>query len=142
MASESLTGIHLFDVELANLEPLQPDSERYFHNKKKLIPYDIDGDGVPEVLIEKLNSTTHKTCPNVGNQLPTENDCSTTTYNESKYIVIKQQENSFPFSSNKISRSAAPIFANCNSPSALFCSAALILPDCFKAGISMTSSVQ
>jgi len=63
----------------------------------KLIPYDIDGDGVSEVLIAKINSTSNRICTVPENQFPTEDDCQTYTYDESKYIAIKQQDNSFPF---------------------------------------------
>ncbi|REC69762.1 RHS repeat-associated core domain-containing protein [Chryseobacterium rhizosphaerae] len=66
-------------------------------NIVKLIPYDIEGDGIPEVLIAKNNSVRTKTCPHLDGQLPQEGDCEITTYEENKYIVVKQQDNSFPF---------------------------------------------
>ena len=74
-------------------------------NIKKLLQYDIDGDGVPEVLIEKNNYIVDTWCPNQvlssnsQNSLPPppEGDCETYTNDEYKYIVIKQQDNSFPF---------------------------------------------
>ncbi|KFF23048.1 RHS repeat-associated core domain-containing protein [Chryseobacterium sp. JM1] len=63
----------------------------------KLIPYDMDGDGVSEVLIAKNNSITNRICTVPENQFPTEDDCQSYTYDESKYIAIKQQDNSFSF---------------------------------------------
>ncbi|WP_084680291.1 RHS repeat-associated core domain-containing protein [Chryseobacterium luteum] len=66
-------------------------------NITKLIPYDIDGDGVSEVLISKNNTITNRVCTIPENQFPTEDDCQTYTYDESKYITVKQQDNSFPF---------------------------------------------
>lgn len=63
----------------------------------KLIPYDIEGDGVPEVLLVKTNKITHRQCSTPENHFPTEDDCTTETYDEDKYIVVKQQDHSFPF---------------------------------------------
>lgn len=72
---------------------------------KKLISYDTDGDGVSEVLIEKKNSTIDKWCSGSFTALdsesqkiiPPDGSCETITFDDNKYIVVKQQDNSFPF---------------------------------------------
>lgn len=69
---------------------------------KKLIQYDVDGDGLPEVLIEKENRIRDTWCPDQVKNPDSENvllpaDCETRIYKEHKYIVIKQQDNTFPF---------------------------------------------
>ncbi|WP_326981703.1 RHS repeat-associated core domain-containing protein [Chryseobacterium sp. MYb264] len=64
---------------------------------RKIISYDIDGDGVPEVLIEKHNNTETRRCtPFSENHIPTEEECQRGNYNEYKYIVLKQQDHAFP----------------------------------------------
>jgi len=74
----------------------------YFDSQKtsdivKLIAYDIEGDGIPEVLLEKKIFTRNRICPHLPNDLPTEEDCEIVTYEDHKYIVVKQQDNTFPF---------------------------------------------
>ncbi|WP_370899703.1 RHS repeat-associated core domain-containing protein [Chryseobacterium gossypii] len=81
---------------------------------KKLISYDIDGDGVSEILIEKNNNITNRVCTVSGNQFPTEDDWQTSTYDESKYFVIKQQDNSFPFFQFYVDKSENLLFGDFN----------------------------
>lgn len=74
----------------------------YFDSQKtsdivKLIAYDIEGDGIPEVLLEKKIFTRNRICPHIPNDLPSEEDCNTITFEDHKYIVVKQQDNTFPF---------------------------------------------
>jgi RHS repeat-associated protein len=69
---------------------------------KKIMPYDIDGDGVPEVLIEKKIHITNTTCPSDGGVQPLDPtgrpiNCQPYSYDLTKYIVVKQQDNSFPY---------------------------------------------
>lgn len=75
---------------------------------KKLIPYDIEADGVPEVLIEKNNNITSTVCA-----LP-EDECEISIYDESKYFIIKQQDNSFPFFQFGLAKSENLIFGDFN----------------------------
>jgi RHS repeat-associated protein len=66
----------------------------------KLVQYDMDGDGVPEVLIEKTIRITNTTCPSGGGELDPEGrpiNCQANSYTLTKYIVVKQQDNSFPY---------------------------------------------
>lgn len=65
---------------------------------KKLMAYDIEGDGIPEVLIVKNNFISKVICPDAGDDLPAEEDCKKLNYEDyNKYIVIKQQDNSSSF---------------------------------------------
>ncbi|KKO89201.1 type IV secretion protein Rhs [Sphingobacterium sp. Ag1] len=70
---------------------------------KKLIPYDIEGDGIPEILIEKKNHTTETWCTNQSVNgastyyIPPDGDCETYNYDDYKYLVIKQMDPSSPF---------------------------------------------
>lgn len=95
-----------------------PSDPYYWYQKettiKKLISYDVDGDGISEVLIEKNNSIIHRICTVPDNQLPTEDDCQTTMYNESRYIVVKQQDDSFPFSQFDFVKSEDVFFGDFN----------------------------
>lgn len=87
---------------------------------KKVIPYDIDGDGVQEVLIEKKNTTTETWCfgsnleTNSENLLPPGGNCETYSFDESKYIVVKQQDNSFPFVQFNLDKSEDLLFGDFN----------------------------
>ncbi|MCQ9633844.1 FG-GAP-like repeat-containing protein [Chryseobacterium sp. WG23] len=86
-----------WDESESNFPPDIYYSHQKTSNIVKLIPYDIEGDGIPEVLIAKNNSIRDKTCPHVEGQIPQEDECEITTYEENKYIVVKQQDSSFPF---------------------------------------------
>lgn len=81
---------------------------------KKLIPYDIDGDGVSEVIFEKNNNVTNRICTVPENQFPTEDDCQTYTYDTSKYFVIKQQDSTFPFFEFDLEKSENLLFGDFN----------------------------
>lgn len=72
---------------------------------RKLLPYDMDGDGVSEVLIEKSIQTKNTWCPSGsggGGFEPVSDaegrpiNCESSTVYTTKYIVVKQQANSFP----------------------------------------------
>lgn len=65
---------------------------------KKLIPYDMEGDGVQELIIVKNNTIKKIVCPEVEDGLPSEEECKKMIYEDAnKYVVIKQQDDSFPF---------------------------------------------
>ncbi|WP_066433510.1 FG-GAP-like repeat-containing protein [Chryseobacterium sp. CCH4-E10] len=87
---------------------------------KRVIPYDIDGDGVQEVLIEKNNKTTDTWCygqdleAKSENLLPPAGNCETISFDESKYIVVKQQDDSFPFFQFSLDKSENLIFGDFN----------------------------
>ncbi|EJL70148.1 RHS repeat-associated core domain-containing protein [Chryseobacterium populi] len=83
-------------------------------NITKLIQYDIEGDGVPEVLIAKKNTITNRICTAPENSLPTEDDCETFTHDEHKYIVVRQQDNSFPFFQFDFDKSENLLFGDFN----------------------------
>ena len=87
---------------------------------KRVIPYDIDGDGVQEVLIEKNNKTTDTWCEgqapeaNSENLLPPPGTCETISFDESKYIVVKQQDDTFPFFQFELDKSQNLLFGDFN----------------------------
>lgn len=73
---------------------------------RKLLQYDIDGDGISEVLIEKSIRITNTWCPGGGgggtvdpsldpNGRPI--NCESSSIDETKYIVAKQQDSTFPY---------------------------------------------
>lgn len=86
----------------------------------KLVQYDMDGDGVPEILIEKTIRITNTTCPNGGGGLdPLDpsarpNNCQAHSYDQTKYIVAKQQDNSFSYFEFYFDKSKDILFADFN----------------------------
>jgi len=86
----------------------------------KLIQYDMDGDGVPEVLIEKTVRITNTTCPSGGGGLdPLDpsarpGNCQAHSYDQTKYIVAKQQDNSFSYFEFYFDKSKDILFADFN----------------------------
>jgi len=105
-------------------EHTQTNNPYYQHDKtttiKRLLQYDIDSDGVPEVLIEKNNHIVDIWCSNQvlesnsQKNLPPDGDCETYIYDEHKYIVIKQQDNSFPFFQFDLDKSENLLFGDFN----------------------------
>ncbi|SHF33884.1 FG-GAP-like repeat-containing protein [Chryseobacterium takakiae] len=87
---------------------------------KRVIPYDVDGDGVQEVLIEKNIKTTDTWCygqdleAKSENLLPPAGTCETISFDESKYIVVKQQDDTFPFFQFNLDKSENLIFGDFN----------------------------
>ncbi|MCT2409967.1 FG-GAP-like repeat-containing protein [Chryseobacterium antibioticum] len=76
---------------------------------KKLLPYDIDGDGVSEVLIEKSIHIINTSCPSSpdGGLDPQARpgNCQSSSIDETKYIVTKQQDSAFPYSEFYLAKS-------------------------------------
>ncbi|AZI39192.1 RHS repeat-associated core domain-containing protein [Epilithonimonas vandammei] len=83
-----------YDESYTNNGPNPYESQSQTTSLGKLFEYDIEGDGIPEVLIEKKNTYTARYCDNTanlnGNLLPPPGDCNTSTSDSYKYIVVKQ----------------------------------------------------